>query len=51
MKKTIAAFLITIMAILPSQAQQKDIQVQKRDTFEFSFDLPTYVEQLKHELT
>lgn len=51
MKKTIAAFLITIMAIQPSQAQQKDIQVQKRDTFEFSFDLPIYVEQLKHELT
>lgn len=33
------------------QAQNKKKEVQKRETFEFSFDLPVYVEELKKELT
>ena len=35
----------------PVCAQKKDQKLQKRDKFEYSFDLPVYVEQLKRELT
>lgn len=35
----------------PATAQTKKTKVQKREVFEFSFDLPSYVEQLKQELT
>ncbi len=38
-----------LMAVLTMSAQQK--KVQKRDKFEYTFDLPVYVEQLKRELT
>ena len=35
----------------PATAQTKKTKVQKREKYEFSFDLPSYVEQLKQELT
>ncbi|MBR7053509.1 MAG: hypothetical protein IKI26_01935, partial [Prevotella sp.] len=41
--------VLFIGAILPASAQKKP--VQKRDKYEFSFELPVYVEQLKTELT
>lgn len=51
MRKTIfwGALLLSFVFVLPVHAQKKPLQ--KRDKFEFSFDLPVYVEQLKTELT
>lgn len=41
-----------LAALLPmGTSAQKKSKLQKRDRYEFSFDLPTYVEQLKTELT
>ena len=52
MKKT-KLLLALAMAMLTSApaAGQKKSPVEKRERFEFSFDLPAYVEQLKQELT
>lgn len=52
MKKT-KLLLALAMAVLTSApaAGQKKSPVEKRERFEFSFDLPAYVEQLKQELT
>ena len=48
-------WLMVLAAMLvltrPATAQTKKAKVQKREVFEFSFDLPSYVEQLKQELT
>ena len=52
MKKT-KLLLALAMAVLTSApaAGQKKSPVEKRERFEFSFELPAYVEQLKQELT
>ncbi len=53
MRKIVALFIIAIgcgLATLHCHAQQK-APLQKREKFEYSFDLPVYVEQLKEELT
>ena len=52
MKKT-KLLLVLAMAVLTSApaAGQKKPTVEKRERFEFSFELPAYVEQLKQELT
>lgn len=52
MKKT-KLLLVLAMAVLTSApaAGQKKSTVEKRERFEFSFELPAYVEQLKQELT
>ena len=52
MKKT-KLLLALAMAMLTSApaAGQKKPTVEKRERFEFSFELPAYVEQLKQELT
>ena len=52
MKKT-KLLLVLAMAVLTSApaAGQKKSPVEKRERFEFSFELPAYVEQLKQELT
>lgn len=50
MKQTILV-LIAALAAIPMYAQKKKAPVQKRDAWEFSFELPAYVEQLKQELT
>ena len=48
-------FLLTtvflLLSAVPAEAQKKSETPQKRDTFEYTFDLPKYVEQLKLELT
>ena len=44
-----AALLFALGISLPVKAQKKP--VQKRENFEYSFELPVYVEQLKKELT
>lgn len=44
------AMLMVASATMAS-AQSKHQKLQKRENFEFSFDLPVYVEQLKQELT
>ena len=49
MRKTIWLLLLWCMGMVPIYAQKKP--VQKRDKFEYSFELPVYVEQLKRELT
>lgn len=51
--KTGNKIIVLIMAaLLPmGTSAQKKSKLQKRDRYEFSFDLPTYVEQLKTELT
>lgn len=49
MKKNIWLLLLWCMGTIPMTAQKKP--VQKRDKFEYSFELPVYVEQLKRELT
>ena len=44
--------VLILTALLPMcTSAQKKSKLQKRDRYEFSFDLPTYVEQLKTELT
>ncbi|MCI6558289.1 MAG: prolyl oligopeptidase family serine peptidase [Prevotella sp.] len=44
--------VMILAALLPmGTSAQKKSKLQKRDRYEFSFDLPTYVEQLKTELT
>lgn len=44
--------VLILAALLPMvTSAQKKSKLQKRDRYEFSFDLPTYVEQLKTELT
>lgn len=47
--------LLIVAALFGSSAAEaqtkKDAQLQKRENFEYSFDLPCYVEQLKKELT
>ena len=44
--------VLILAALLPmGTSAQKKSKLQKRDRYEFSFDLPTYVEQLKTELT
>ena len=45
----ISALLLSFAVVFEVSAQNKP--VQKRDKFEFTFDLPVYVEQLKRELT
>lgn len=42
---------LLLVATYPSFAQNKKQKIQKRENFEFSFDLPVYAEQLKKELT
>lgn len=42
-------FLLSFVMVLNVSAQKKPLQ--KRDKFEYTFDLPVYVEQLKTELT
>lgn len=44
------AILACVTMAMPVWAQKKKA-VQKRENFEFTFDLPCYVEQLKQELT
>ena len=44
--------VLILAALLPmGTSAQKKSKLQKRDRYEFSFDLPTYVEQFKTELT
>ena len=53
MRKTIqrtSSFALIALFALQGMAQEKK-PIQKRDKFEFSFELPVYVEQLKEELT
>ncbi len=53
MRKTIQrtfSFALIALFALQGMAQEKK-PIQKRDKFEFSFELPVYVEQLKEELT
>ena len=45
----IGVFLLSFVMVLNVSAQKKPLQ--KRDKFEYTFDLPVYVEQLKAELT
>ena len=47
----ILATSLLLSTAIPSSAQNKKTKLQKRENFEFSFDLPVYVEQLKKELT
>ena len=53
--KTIPTVLLAatllFTATSPATAQNKKVKLQKRENFEFTFDLPVYVEQLKQELT
>ena len=42
---------IALMPSVRSETQDKKEELQKRENYEFYFDLPTYVEQLKEELT
>ena len=43
--------LLLAVGVSPVSAQKKNQPTQKRDKFEYTFDLPVYVEQLKRELT
>ena len=52
MKTGNTIIVLILAALLPmGTSAQKKSKLQKRDRYEFSFDLPTYVEQLKTELT
>ncbi len=52
MKKTLFVLIAFVMlSSVTVMAQKKKVPVQKREKYEFSFDLPVYVEQLKQELT
>lgn len=46
----IIVLILAALLFMGTSAQKKS-KLQKRDRYEFSFDLPTYVEQLKTELT
>lgn len=46
----VIAMAVALMAA-PATFAQKSKQLQKRENYEFTFDLPRYVEQLKKELT
>ncbi len=46
-----AALLATTMTATGVMAQKKKAKLQKREAYEFTFDLPRYVEELKKELT
>lgn len=48
---TAIAFSILATSAMPAMAQKKKTKLQKRENYEFTFDLPRYVEQLKQELT
>ncbi len=48
-KRFLFLSLCCIAMVLPTAAQKKP--VQKRDKFEYSFELPVFVEKLKRELT
>ena len=48
-KRWLFLSLCCIAMALPATAQKKP--VQKREKFEYSFELPVFVEQLKRELT
>ena len=51
-KRCVVLVIILLVNITIVFAQQKKkTQLQKRENYEFSFDLPCYVEQLKKELT
>ena len=52
MRKTVVhALLFALLAVaLPASGQQKK-ELQRRERYEFTFELPAYVEQLKAELT
>nr|WP_245601956.1 alpha/beta hydrolase family protein [Xylanibacter oryzae] len=43
--------IFLLLSAIPVKAQKKSETPQKRDVFEYTFDLPKYVEQLKLELT
>ena len=45
-----ATMLVVSTAAVQAQ-QKKKTPLQKRENYEFTFDLPRYVEQLKKELT
>ncbi|WP_369800306.1 dienelactone hydrolase family protein [Xylanibacter muris] len=45
------AFSVLATSAIPMMAQKKKTKLQKRENYEFTFDLPRYVEQLKQELT
>ena len=49
--QTLLLMVVFTMLLPVSSMAQKKAKVQKREVFEFSFDLPCYVEQLKQELT
>ena len=55
MKRNIqTVVLVTAVALMMpahSEAQSKKKELQKRENYEFYLDIPTYVEQLKEELT
>ena len=52
MKSTILTLLGLWFCFCPMSAQNdKKKPLQKRDKFEYTFDLPVYVEMLKRELT
>lgn len=46
----VIAMAVALM-VAPATFAQKSKQLQKRENYEFTFDLPRYVEQLKKELT
>ena len=48
--KLILTLLLTVV-LSPVYAQKKNQPQQKRDKYEYTFELPVYVEQLKRELT
>ena len=51
-KRCVVLVIILLVNITIVFAQQKKkTQLQKRENYEFTFDLPCYVEQLKKELT
>lgn len=43
--------VLTLACIAPQSADAQKKELQKRENFEFSFELPRYVEELKKELT
>jgi len=51
MKKTVLMLLGVLLLGAGGAAAQKKKELQRRERFEFTFDLPVYVEQLKQELT
>lgn len=49
--KTILLSAILIGSYTTEAQSQEEVSLQKRERYEFTFDLPCYVEQLKKELT